>query len=134
VLDAVSGRSVRTAVTGWQPGAVAVDEAHQKVFVVNSYNVSILDGRNGTILRTVPLPQGAFAIPQTNVAVDTMTGRALVGAQIMTFSQGTSNMDLITSLKTILARVLGGSANVSTPYIPPVAKTNNVVIEIDATS
>ena len=86
MLDAVSGRILRTVPVGLAPLALAVDTRSRRVFVVNrgSYDVikfytirdgslSVLDALTGTVLRTVPLPGNAGP-----AVVDEHTGRAFV--------------------------------------------------------
>jgi DNA-binding beta-propeller fold protein YncE len=85
MLDAVSGRILRTVPVGPAPRALAVDTRSRRVFVVNegSYDakgytikdgsLSVLDALAGRVLRTVPL-QGNGGL----IAVDERAGRAFV--------------------------------------------------------
>jgi DNA-binding beta-propeller fold protein YncE len=85
VLDARSGRILRTIPLGLTPTALAVDERTGSVFVLtwmpvfhgsgmlSPAVVSVLDARTGAVLRTVPVGLSAAAL-----AVDERTGQAFV--------------------------------------------------------
>lgn len=75
VLDAASGRIIRTTVVGMFPAAVAVDEQTSRAFVTNldSSTVSVLDSRTGVSLRTARVGNGPGG-----VSVDERTGRVFV--------------------------------------------------------
>jgi YVTN family beta-propeller protein len=76
---------VRTIAVGVNPGAVAVDSRHGRVFVLNigtidqsgspqdSGSVSVVDTRRGTVLRTLPVGLDPVAL-----AVDERSGDAVV--------------------------------------------------------
>ncbi|HKC73736.1 MAG TPA: YncE family protein [Chloroflexota bacterium] len=85
ILDATSGRLVRSVSVGMLPTAVAVDARSGRVFVANkgpvdgnlvplgNGAVTVLDARSGAVLRTV----GVGTYP-TAIAVDERAGRAFV--------------------------------------------------------
>lgn len=85
MLDARSGALLQTVVGGLDPRAVAVDERHGRVFVLNEESpappgvlipigsVSVLDTGSGTILRTIPVGAGAHSM-----TVDERTGHVFV--------------------------------------------------------
>jgi YVTN family beta-propeller protein len=85
ILDAASGRLLRSVTVGMLPTAVAVDERSGRVFVANkgpvdsnlvplgNGTVTVLDARSGAVLRTVPV--GTYP---TAITVDERAGRAFV--------------------------------------------------------
>jgi len=75
VLDAATGRVLRTTTAGVFAMAVAVDELTNRVFVTNldSNSVSVLDARTGTTLRTVAIGKGP-----SGIAVAESSGHAFV--------------------------------------------------------
>lgn len=81
VLDAATGKVLRTVATGVHPVAVTVNEQRGHVFVVNAGpldtgatgSVSMLDARTGAILHTAAVGRYPDA-----AAVDTRTGRLFV--------------------------------------------------------
>jgi DNA-binding beta-propeller fold protein YncE len=79
VLDARSGRLLRTVSGGVAPVAVAFDQRINRAFVVNNGttrsngSVNVLDATSGAVLRTVTL--GAY--PKA-VAVDARSGHVFV--------------------------------------------------------
>jgi YVTN family beta-propeller protein len=75
VLDATSGRVLRSIAVGSVPWAVAVDAATQRAFVatVGEGTVSVLDTRSGAVLRTVRVGQ----VP-IQVAVNARTRQVFV--------------------------------------------------------
>jgi YVTN family beta-propeller protein len=85
ILDATSGRLVRSVTVGMLPTAVAVDVRSGRVFVVNkgpvdgnlvplgNGTVTVLDARSGAVLRTI----GVGTYP-TAITVDERAGRAIV--------------------------------------------------------
>jgi YVTN family beta-propeller protein len=75
MLDARSGRILRTIPVGLQPCALAVDERTHRVFVVNagSDSVSVLDATTGQTLDTLPVGVTPIAI-----GVDARLGHAVV--------------------------------------------------------
>jgi DNA-binding beta-propeller fold protein YncE len=89
MLDAHSGRVLRTVQVGVVPGAVAVDTGGGHVFVMNAAGVeplssppmaslsapggvSVLDAGRGTVRRTIPLPLGKGL---SMMALDARAGR-----------------------------------------------------------
>ena len=77
ILDAASGRLLRTTPVGVTPSAVAVDERTGRVFVANEdgQSVGVLDAASGALLRTVPIGRYLH-----DVAVDRRAGTVLVAA------------------------------------------------------
>jgi DNA-binding beta-propeller fold protein YncE len=77
VLDAASGRVLRTTDVGGNPGDAVVDRQSGRLFVLtsNSRGVGVLDARTGTLLRTVRV--GLY--PQ-HAMVDEPAGRVVVTA------------------------------------------------------
>lgn len=85
ILDARSGAVLHTAPVGQSPGALALDDRTDRLFVVNRAtdsngvlpiergSVSVLDARNGALLRTV-----AVGWDPIDVAVDEQRGDVLV--------------------------------------------------------
>jgi YVTN family beta-propeller protein len=75
VLDATSGRLLRTVTVGRGTHLLAVHERTGRVFVTNGADasVSLLDARSGRVLRTIPL---GF-IP-SGIAVDERTDRVFL--------------------------------------------------------
>ena len=81
MLDAGSGRVVRTVAVSGAPHALAIDETSGRVFVAKSPgrgfirgSVSMLDARSGTVLRTIVPTTGDVVA----VAVDDHTGHVFV--------------------------------------------------------
>ena len=54
MLDAASGRVLRTIPVQAEPGAITVDERRGHIFVTGAQAVSIVDTRTGRVLRTIP--------------------------------------------------------------------------------
>jgi len=82
VLDARSGRLLRTTPVGLYPIAAVADERAGRVFVLNGGlnldvpgTVSVLDARDGRLLRTIGIEKHPLA-----VAVDETTGRVFVAS------------------------------------------------------
>ena len=75
MLDARSGVVLHTATVGTDPGAIAIDTATGRVFVVNalSDSVSVLDAQSGMILNTIPV--GVLPVA---IAADERTRRVFV--------------------------------------------------------
>jgi YVTN family beta-propeller protein len=80
VLDATSGRRLRTVAVGRGAHLLTVHARTGRVFVTNGgdASVSLLDARSGRVLRTIPL-----GLVPTAMAMDERTGRVLLtGASI----------------------------------------------------
>jgi len=82
VLDARSGRLLRTTPVGLYPVAVVADERASRVFVLNGGlnldvpgTVSVLDARDGQLLRTVGVDKHPLA-----AAIDEAMGRVFVAS------------------------------------------------------
>ncbi len=87
VVDAVSGRVLRTVAPGAIPLQVASDPIHRRVLVVTTprgafirpwapnSTLVVLDARDGAVLRTIPLGQ-----PAALLAVDSLTGHLVMDA------------------------------------------------------
>jgi len=75
VLDANTGRIIRTITVGSLPRALAIDMQDERVFVANSWSrsVSILNARTGQLVRTV-----AVAGIPVAAAVDAPTSRVFI--------------------------------------------------------
>jgi YVTN family beta-propeller protein len=103
VLDTATGRVVRTVSVGAGPGAVAVDEGVNDVVVLMGQgamfgldahrgSASVLDGRTGRLLRTVPVGSDPIAL-----TMDRYSSHAFVT------SIGSTSSD--TTIATILSRL-----------------------------
>lgn len=135
VLDARSGRVIRTVPVRRAPQAIAVDEQTARVFVANSGGgtVSVLDARTGALVRTVPVGFGDDAL-----AVDTRMGRVLVtsigavrvidastGNVLQTLTVGGSPYEIAVDTRTSRAFVTGTDGGVwaaihhISPGLPP---------------
>jgi DNA-binding beta-propeller fold protein YncE len=80
VLDARTGRVLRTVAGGVAPGAVEVDQQTERVFVINRGtggnnrgSVSMLDARTGSLMRTVRV-----GVYPASAAIDVPLGRLFV--------------------------------------------------------
>jgi len=81
ILDPVSGRLLRTVSLAASPVAMAVSTRTGYIFVATSDDtVDTLDGRTGTLLRTVAagIATGANAVPTAVMAVDDRSGHVFV--------------------------------------------------------
>jgi DNA-binding beta-propeller fold protein YncE len=88
VIDATSGRLVRSVTVGRYPGRVVASARTGHAFVVNGQDgtVSMLDRQNGTVLTTIRVrpaqTHGLFDVEGTLshlIALDERSGRVLVG-------------------------------------------------------
>jgi YVTN family beta-propeller protein len=79
VLDAGTGRVLRTVRVGRHPWALAVASVHGRVCVANAEDgtVSILDACSGRVLRTVPI-----GFSPTTMAVDEPMARVYVANKL----------------------------------------------------
>ena len=84
MVDAASGRIVRTVALGLPPRAIAVDQRRARVVVLTSEEfvpsapagqVQVLDGRTGRLLHTVAVGADASAL-----ALDERTGQVFAAA------------------------------------------------------
>jgi YVTN family beta-propeller protein len=74
VLDAATGRLVRTVAVDAGPTAIAVDERTRHAFVFSlTGSVSMLDARSGAVLRTTPVGNDPVSL-----AIDGPAGRVFV--------------------------------------------------------
>jgi len=75
VLDATTGRALRTVPVGHTLAQMVVDERTARLFALNARDatVSVLDARTGTPLRTIPVGRNPLA-----VAVDARAERVFV--------------------------------------------------------
>lgn len=80
LLDAASGRVLRTVAVGQGLTTLAVDERSNRVFGINGIDatVSMLDARSGTVLRTVPVHRVPLAL-----AVDERTEHVFVTGNML---------------------------------------------------
>ena len=74
MLDATSGRLLRTVRIGTHPAALVVDRRAGRVFVASAGGVGVLDARRGVLLRTL-----ALSGPPAAMAVDERRGRIFIG-------------------------------------------------------
>jgi YVTN family beta-propeller protein len=79
VMDARTGRTLRTVRVGRRPWAIAVASAHGRGCVANAADntVSVLDARSGRVLRTVPV-----GLSPTAMAVDVPMARVYVANKL----------------------------------------------------
>jgi len=86
VVDAASGRLVRTVAVGAYPMRVALDVPRRRVLVLTNAGLAfgagaadrtlvVLDARDGAVLRTIPLGQ-----PASLLAVDSVSGHLVMAA------------------------------------------------------
>src|SRR5205085_11282115 len=74
MLDATSGRLLRTVRIGTHPAALIVDRRAGRVFVASAGGVGVLDARRGVLLRTLTL-----SAPPAAMAVDQRRGPIFIG-------------------------------------------------------
>jgi outer membrane protein assembly factor BamB len=74
MLDATSGRLLRTVRIGTHPAALVVDRRAGRVFVASAGGVGVLDARRGVLLRTL-----ALSAPPAAMAVDERRRRLFIG-------------------------------------------------------
>jgi hypothetical protein len=74
MLDATSGRLLRTVRIGTHPAALVVDRRAGRVFVASAGGVGVLDARRGVLLRTL-----ALSAPPAAMAVDERRRRIFIG-------------------------------------------------------
>ena len=81
VLDATTGHLLHTVILRAIPRQVALDSRRSRVLVIidvsrsSDSTIVVMDARDGTVLRTIPLGQ-----PASLLAVDTLTGHLLMEA------------------------------------------------------
>ncbi len=81
VLDAATGRILRTIAIGTMPVQIASDPSRHRLLVITGggrnakSTIVVVDTRNSTVLRTIPLEQ-----PASLLAVDTLSGHLLLSA------------------------------------------------------
>jgi len=78
MLDARTGRVIRTVTVGLNPHSVVVDERQGEVFVAKTGGVSVLDARTGAVIRTIGIGLG---VPVTEVAMDGRTEHLFVATE-----------------------------------------------------
>jgi len=79
VIDAASGRVLRTVAPGPSPSALAVDSRAGRVYVTtNSKSVAVLDARSGSIEGAVPMGAYLSGASGASIAVDERRGRAYI--------------------------------------------------------
>jgi DNA-binding beta-propeller fold protein YncE len=66
MLDARSGRVLRTIPTGNGPSTLALDSRTARAFVVNAngFNLTVIDTRRGRVVRTLSLDPGPLAVDE----------------------------------------------------------------------
>src|SRR5256714_3208764 len=94
MLDATSGRLLRTVRIATHPVALIVDRRAGRVFVASAGGVGVLDARRGDLMRTLTLSG-----PPAAMAVDERRGRIFVGttgpAPGMSLPSGTAHVSVL---------------------------------------
>jgi hypothetical protein len=94
MLDATSGRLLRTVRIATHPVALVVDRRAGRVFVASAGGVGVLDARRGVLLRSL-----ALSAPPAAMAVDERRGRIFIGttgpAPGMSLPSGTAHVSVL---------------------------------------
>ncbi len=128
VLDAASGRALRTVTVGWEPETLAVSAHARRVYVFCQGHAYVLDARDGRLVRTIMLPHGTTPIPSTAPTVDERGGRLYVGLSL--FIPGTDHTSFFDIVGAVLGR-LGGRPHRVSSYSPPPSTNAGLVVTID---
>ncbi len=119
VLDARMGRVLRGITTGTAWGTVVADEQTGRVFVISDVagQLSVLDARTGTLVRTLPL--GGFA------ATDERSGHVFL-ARVLPNATGSHEVIMLDGRTGAVLRHIPVAANPGAPVVDP--QTGHVFI------